>query len=57
MIVFGSQKEHNGDIAYVDTNIIAFHVSEEESENVGEYLVTAIITRCMMEFGETPEVW
>jgi len=44
------------EVAQVDTDMIAFNVSPEELEVISEYLVAAIVTRCLMEFGQAPEV-
>ena len=55
MKIFGNQKRVN-DVAKIDTDIIGFHVTDEDIEYVAEYLTAAIVTRCLMEFGETPEI-
>lgn len=53
MLYYKTRERESGYM--IDHDIIAFHVEEDESEHVIEYLTAAIYTRCMMEFGETPE--
>lgn len=52
MEVYGNQRDF--DTARVDTDIVAFHVSPDEVDDIGDYLVSAIVTRCLLEFGQAP---
>ena len=54
MRVYGNKTEL--DIARVDTDIIAFMVEPEEVDDIVEYLVSAIIARCVYEFGASPKI-
>ena len=54
MRVYGNKDKL--DIAYVDIDIIAFHVDESEVEVIADYLAAAITTRCLMDFGQAPEI-
>ena len=40
---------------YIDTNIMAFHVTERELDQIVEYLSSAIHTHCLMQFGESAD--
>ena len=55
MLVF-PKKERNLDAATLDIDMVAFHVDEAEMEDVVDYLVAAIMARCMLEFGDTAEI-
>ena len=50
------KRETKYNAAYVDTEMVAFHVDAEDREAVVEYLLTTIITKCIIEFEETPEI-
>ncbi len=56
MIVFGNSNKEKKNIARVDTDIVAVCVLPDEVNDIVEFLTAAIITRCLMEFGETPEI-
>ncbi len=43
--------------AEIDKDIIAFHVDEEDRDTVVEYLVAAIVTKCIIQFSETPDIF
>ena len=42
--------------AYVDTDMVAFHVDKNDVNAIVEYLISAIVTNCLTEFGETPDI-
>ena len=56
MMRFYGNKKQILDVAEIDTDIIAFDVPEDEVEVIVDYLVSAIMTRSIMEFGETPVI-
>lgn len=49
-------KRRNSTEIYVDTDIIAFHVPEDEADDVTEYLVSAITAHSMALYGDVPRV-
>ena len=52
-----SKRQMRYQTAEIDKDIIAFHVEEEDKDTVTEYLVAAIVTKCIIQFGETPEIF
>ena len=56
MEIYGNREIDTRGIARVDVDIVAHHVSPDEAEMIAEYLVSAIVTRCLMEFGQAPEI-
>ena len=51
-----NKRQMNYPTAEIDRDIIAFHVDDEDRDTVTEYLVAAIVTKCIIQFGETPEI-
>ena len=56
MIIYGSRKVELKDVAKIDVDIIALCVQDDEVEEVVEFLVAAIATRCLLEYGIPPEI-
>lgn len=52
-----NKREMQSQTAYIDADFIAFHVEEEDVEEIATYLVSAIVTKCLMEFNQTPELF
>lgn len=52
-----NKREMKNKTAYVDEDFVAFHVEEEDVETVVTYLVSAIVTKCLVQFEETPEIF
>ena len=52
--MFNRETKYNA--AYVDTEMVAFHVDAEDREAVVEYLIATIVTKCVIETGETPDI-
>ena len=52
-----NKREMTNKTAYIDTDFIAFHVEEDDVEEIAAYLVSAIVTKCLMEFDQTPEIF
>ena len=44
------------DIAYIDTEMVAFNVQEDQVSAVTDILIVSIGTRCMVEHGIPPEI-
>lgn len=55
MYLYGN-KPRIEDAAIIDHDVVAFNVSNEERDEIGEFLIAAIVTRCLMEFGQTPDI-
>ena len=45
------------DTARIDEDFVAFHVVEEDVETIVTYLISAIVTKCLVQFEETPEIF
>ena len=51
--MFNREMKNKG--AYVDTEMVALHVDAEDRDEVVEYLIATIVTKCIMECGDAPE--
>ena len=51
-----NKRQTNRIAATIDLEIVAFHVNAEDREDVAEYLLAAIVTKCIIEFNEAPEM-
>ena len=40
----------------IDLDMVAFHVHDRDLDDIIDIMMTAIITRCIMEFGEPPTI-
>ena len=52
-----NQRTMKHNTARIDEDFVAFHVEEEDVETVVTYLVSAIVTKCLVQFEETPEIF
>ena len=40
----------------VDTDIIAFNVTEEDMDEIVDYMIASLMAKSLAEFGETPDI-
>lgn len=56
MIIYNKNKKRP-EAGKVDTDIIGFNISpDDDIEHIIEYLISSLITKCLMEHGTVPEI-
>ena len=55
MILYGKRKS-NKNTATVCSDTIAFFVHEDEVDDMVEHILAAIIGRCLIDYGASPQI-